>query len=296
MMGNFSPLMILLGLIVAVNAYFVIILIRDLARHWQEMKQEPANAKILPVTSPIIFFLSTFGISDFAISSALYPKLKWLSIKKLPGTLNTQCVVPVAVMALCYISVISVDIKTLIVCIVCQVLGAYLGPRYVVRLPANIIKTFIVVGLSVAVLMIIAGKFNWIPSGGDLTGLEGSKLVIAGVLLFCFGALNNIGIGSYALTMVTVYALGMDPAVAFPIMMGAATFSVPVASVQFIKFEQYSRKITLFTSTVGVLGVLAAVYLVKSLDTNMLQWLVVAVLIYTIVDMALSLSKRSEEK
>ncbi|WZU00935.1 hypothetical protein MGH68_15810 [Erysipelothrix sp. D19-032] len=57
---------------------------------------------------------------------------------------------------------------------------------------------------------------------------------------------NNIGIGSYALTSATVYALGMSPLVAFPIMMGACTFSVPIGSMQFIKLDSYSRKITLF--------------------------------------------------
>ncbi|HDL2733643.1 TPA: sulfite exporter TauE/SafE family protein, partial [Enterococcus faecium] len=100
-------------------------------------------------------------------------------------------------------------------------------------------------------------------------------------LLFVYGALNNIGIGSYALTMVTVYLLGLNPVAAFPIMMGACTFSVPIGSVQFIKFNEYSRKITLFTSTFGVLGVLVAVFLVKSLDTYILKWIVILVLLYS---------------
>ena len=116
-------------------------------------------------------------------------------------------------------------------------------------------------------------------------------LVSSGVLLFAYGALNNIGIGSYALTMATVYALGMNPAVAFPIMMGAATFSVPIGSMQFVKFGEYSRKITLFTSTFGVLGVLTAVYFVKSLNVGMLQWLVIVILLYTAVTMVLEMRK-----
>ena len=86
---------------------------------------------------------------------------------------------------------------------------------------------------------------NWIPSNGTASELYGGKLILAGFLLFVYGALNNIGIGSYALTMVTVYLLGLNPVAAFPIMMGACTFSVPIGSVQFIKFNEYSRKITL---------------------------------------------------
>ena len=117
------------------------------------------------------------------------------------------------------------------------------------------------------------------------------KLILAAALLFLFGALNNIGIGSYSLTMVTVYMLGLNPAAAFPIMMGACTFSVPVGSVQFVKFGEYSRKITLYTATFGVLGVLAAVFLVKNLNVTMLKWLVIVVLIYSAYSMLSSLMK-----
>jgi uncharacterized membrane protein YfcA len=64
-------------------------------------------------------------------------------------------------------------------------------------------------------------------------------------------------------------------------MMGACTFSVPVGSVQFIKLDEYSRKITFFAATFGVLGVLVAVFFVKSLDTYLLKWLVIFVLLYS---------------
>ena len=92
--------------------------------------------------------------------------------------------------------------------------------------------------------------------------------------------------------MVTVYLLGLNPIAAFPIMMGACTFSVPVGSVQFIKLDDYSRKIILFTATFGVLGVLVAVFLVKQLNTYLLNWLVVIVLLYSAYTM---LSKQKEE-
>ena len=136
---------------------------------------------------------------------------------------------------------------------------------------------------------------NWIPSNGTASELYGGKLILAGFLLFVYGALNNIGIGSYALTMVTVYLLGLNPVAAFPIMMGACTFSVPIGSVQFIKFNEYSRKITLFTSTFGVLGVLVAVFLVKSLDTYILKWIVILVLLYSAYTMLGSQLKKLQQ-
>lgn len=276
---------IILILIVIVNGIFAIKFLKDLIRNKQAMKKEPGSNLFLAISSSIIFFFSTFGISDFAISTILYRKKKLVEDTKLPGTLNTQCVIPVAVMALAFISVIKVEMTTLVVCIVAQIIGAYIGPRFVVKLSATVIRRFIGTGLVVATVLILAGKFNLIPSGGTATGLTGGKLIFAAICLFIFGALNNIGIGSYALTMVTIYGLGMNPAVAFPIMMGAATFSVPIGSMEFIKFGQYGRKITLFTSTFGLIGVLIGVYLVKGLDVSMLQWVVAAILLYSGVSM-----------
>lgn len=286
---------VLLTLIILVNGFFAFTFVKDLMSHKEEFKEEKANVKWLPFTSFIMFFLSTFGISDFAIGTVLYPKLGWVNMKKLPGTLNTQCVIPVAAMALSYISGVNVGIKTLAICIIAQVIGAYIGPKFVVKLPEDTIKKFVGVGLIIAAFLIFAGQVNWIQSNGTATELYGGKLVLAAFLLFIYGALNNIGIGSYALTMVTVYLLGMDPIAAFPIMMGACTFSVPIGSVQFIKFGEYSRKITLFTSIFGVLGVLVAVFLVKSLNTYMLKWVVIFVLLYSSYSMLAAQLKKGSQ-
>ncbi|MDO4911976.1 MAG: sulfite exporter TauE/SafE family protein [Lactobacillus sp.] len=262
------------------NAYFVVAFILDLKRH-PDFMQEKASSKGLPFTAFLIFFLSTFGISDFALGTAIYEKLNWVSIKKLPGTLNTTFALPVMTMALAYISNVQVDVLTLIVCIACQTLGAYIGPFLVVKLPEKTVKRIVGFGLILASILIVLGQLNLIPSDGTATGLTGIKLVIAGIALFIFGALNNLGIGCYAPTMITIYLLGMNPIVAYPIMMGGGSFSTPIGSVQFVKLDTYSRKVTLFTMIFGVLGVFVAVFLVKNLNVYMLKWILLVVLIYS---------------
>lgn len=284
-MDGINIVQVILILVVLVNGLFAIRFVLDVLQHKEGLKEEPGNPVAMAIVSFFMFFLSTFGISDFAIGSSLYPKAKWVSDKKLPGTLNTECVIPVAVMALAYISSIEVGLLTLVTAIVCQVVGAYVSPRYVTKLPANQIKRFVAAGLFIAAGLILAGKFGIYPSGGELSSLEGGSLIFFAVLCMLFGALNNIGIGSYALTMATVYAMGLNPSIAFPIMMGACTFSVPIGSMQFIKLDSYSRKITLFTSTFGVLGVLVAAFVVKSLDVSALLWVVVIVVLYSAITM-----------
>ncbi len=288
-------LKVILALIVLVNGAFAVTFIKDLIKNKTTVMKEPGNPIIMAVSQFAIFLLSTFGISDFAIGAALYPKAKWVEAKKLPGTLNTACVIPVAAMALAYISSIEVGLATLIVPIVAQVIGAYASPRFVVKLPVRTIKIFVSIGLITAAAIIFMGKMNIMPAGGVATSLDGGKLILLGILSLIYGALNNIGIGSYALTMATVYALGMSPSVAFPIMMGACTFSVPVGSMQFIKLDSYSRKITLFSATAGVIGVLVAAFVVKSLDVNVLQWVVLVVIIYSAISMLMSLKDKKSE-
>ncbi len=73
------------------------------------------------------------------------------------------------------------------------------------------------------------------------------------------------------------------------------SFSSTDWSVQFIKFDEYSRKITLFTSTLGVLGVLVAVFLVNSLDTYILKWIVILVLLYSAYTMLSSQLKKLQQ-
>jgi uncharacterized membrane protein YfcA len=63
-----------------------------------------------------------------------------------------------------------------------------------------------------------------------------------------------------------------------------------------IKLNNYSRKITLATSTFGVIGVLVAVFVVKSLDVSILQWIVLGIIIYSAVSMLLSLRKTPKQE
>ncbi len=271
---------ILIGIVI-VNGLFAYRFFADYIKHREEAKKEPGNPYIMACSSFTLYFLSTFGISDFALSTAFYRAMKWVEDKKLPGTLNTQCVIPVAVMALAYINSIEVDIWTLVLCIVSQTLGSYILPRFVVKLPISVIRKVMGFSLFIATGFILLGKMNLFPLGGDATGLRGVTLWVTVALFAIFGAMNTIGIGSYPFTMVTILAVGLNPKIAFPIMMGACTFSVPVGSMEYVRLGQYSRKITLFSSIIGIFGVLLAVFVVKSMDTSTLQWLVAVVLVYS---------------
>ena len=271
-------------IIILINIYFLAHLFHDLWQHRHHIMQEPASNFWEPVAMIIIYFLATFGVSDFALSTSFYHKTKWVSTKNLPGTLNIQDATPIFVTALIYLSTATVGLKTLITCVICQVIGAYLGPHLVAKLSAMVIKRGVIAGLLLAAGAILIGKLGLIPQNGTALQLSGWKLILTGGLLFIFGALNNLGIGCFALTVATVYAMGMSQVAAFPIMMCSSTCSVAIGSIQFIKIGNYSKKIALF-SFFGIIGVLIAAFLVKHLNIALLNWVVIAVLGYSAISM-----------
>jgi uncharacterized membrane protein YfcA len=276
---------IILALVALVNGYFAYLFIVDFIKHKSEAREERGSSLFYMGLGIISQFFSTFGVSDFAMCTVVYRFTKTVEDKKIPGTLNAQCVIPLAFMAMAYITVIKVDPATLVVLIIAQSLGSYLTPRIVVNLPVGKIRLGIGIGLLCAAFFILAGKIQLIPLTGNLTGFTGARLLAAALALFVFGALNNIGIGSYAPTMATLYGLGLDPRVAFPIMMGGAAFSCAVGAMEFLRLGGYYRKPTLWFSTVGLLGVAAAVYLVKSMNVDMIKWVVFVVVLYASGDL-----------
>jgi uncharacterized membrane protein YfcA len=105
---------------------------------------------------------------------------------------------------------------------------------------------------------------------------------------FALGALMMLGIGLYAPCMILVYLLGMNPAAAFPIMMGSCAFLMPVASLRFMRARTFHVEAAMGLILGGVPAVLIAGLIVKSLSLSAVRWLVVVVVIYTSLNMLLT--------
>ena len=75
-MDGINIVQVILILVVLVNGLFAIRFVLDVLQHKEELKEEPGNPVAMAIVSFFMFFLSTFGISDFAIGSSLYPKAK----------------------------------------------------------------------------------------------------------------------------------------------------------------------------------------------------------------------------
>jgi uncharacterized membrane protein YfcA len=124
-------------------------------------------------------------------------------------------------------------------------------------------------------------QLQWMPGGGELSGLTGAKLAFAVAVNAVLGALMTLGIGMYAPCMILVALLGMNPKVAYPIMMGSCAFLLPVCGVRFIRKERYNLKAALGLAIGGIPGVLAAAFVVKELPLEWVRWLVIVVAVYS---------------
>lgn len=278
---------LVIALIAIVNGIYAVFLFSDSFRRRDSLKSEKGHPLFLALYTCAAHFMGTFGLSDFAISVVVYRKLHLVEDPRLPGTLNTQCTIPVAVMAFAYISAIEVNRLTLIVCVLSQICGTVFGSKYVSFLNPSKLKMCMSAALLGTAFLMLAGKLGIIPGGGDSIGLTPGKLAVAAILIFIFGALNMIGFGSFAPTMATVYALGLSPVVAFPLMMVSSSLSLPMGSIKFVKSGNYSIKIAILSSVFGVLGVLIAIYFVKALDPSLLQWIMILIIAYTSVSVLL---------
>lgn len=274
-------ILVLLGM---VALWFAGVLFKDIYTNRKNLEKE-TNYSLNIIFGFFTDFFDTLGIGNFAPTTALLRIFKQVQDRVLPGTLNVSHTIPVILEAFLFLTVIEVEITTLIAMIVSSVAGAVLGAGFVVKLPERTIRLTMGITLIITAFFMMCGQMGWIKDlgTGNAMGLSGIKLAIGVAGNFILGALMTVGVGLYAPCMALVYMLGMSPKVAFPIMMGSCAFLMPPASVRFIKSGAYNRKVALGIISGGVFGVLLAVYIVKTLPINLLTWLVMGVILITAV-------------
>lgn len=231
-------------------------------------------------------FLDTLGVGSFAVTTSLYRPRATVPDRLLPGTLNVGHALPTIVQALIYVAIIEVDLPTLVLLIAASVLGAWFGADVVSRWPERTVRLVMSAALLGAAGLMLARLLDWLPRGGDATGLHGVLLGLGVAGNFTLGALMTMGIGLYGPCMILVSLLGMSPKVAFPIMMGSCAFLMPIAGMRFVRSGTYAPRPALGLALGGVPGVLIAAYVVKELPLDAVRWLVVGVAVFTAVSMA----------
>lgn len=240
-------------------------------------------------------FFDTLGIGSFAQQTAAFKFFHMVDDRVIPGTMNVGNTIATVTQAFLFMSAVKVEPLTLISMSIAAPAGAVLGAGVVCRMPRRKIQLGMGIGLLAVAITILAGLLNWFPLGGVAIGLLGWKLAVAVVMSFVFGALQTIGVGFYAPCMAMVYALGMHPKTAFPIMMTATAMLMAAGSARFVKENAYDPKAAVSLTVFGVLGVFLAAFVVKSLPLTVMKWLVLGVVLYTSIWMFVSARRKEPE-
>lgn len=275
------PKLILLLLLIGIAVWFIVIWALALRRSGEAKIPTPFQLVVGFITD----FLDTLGVGSFATTTSMYRVVKAVDDAKIPGTLNVGHALPTILQALIYITAIEIDLWTLWLLIASSVLGSYVGATFVTKLPKRAIQIGMGSALLIAVSFILAKLLGLVPPGGESLGLSGASMIIGIIGNFVFGALMTIGVGAYAPIMIMVSLLGMNQKAAFPLMMGSCAFLMPVASYRFVKSGKYDAQAALGLTLLGLPGVAIAAYIVKSMPTEVLNWMVVAIVIYTALSM-----------
>lgn len=276
-------------LLVIFSVCFVYIFVADIFKHRGRLEQ--VSWIKTGLIGFIVNFFDVLGIGAFAPQTALLKFTRQTSDKLIPGTMNVANTLPVLIQAIIFIQVVKVESVTLLVMFATAMFGAVLGANIMTKLSENKVRITMSVALLITACFIFANKMHWIEGEGDAIGISGWKLVLAGAINFFLGALMTAGVGLYAPCMALVYLLGMSPQVAFPIMMGSCAFLMPPAAYKFIRSDSYNKKAALGMALPGIIAVLIAAFVIKSLPVESLRWLVLLIILYTSLSMFLSAVK-----
>jgi uncharacterized membrane protein YfcA len=272
-----TTIAVLLAAVTALGVVFTVVFLRTAAKRG-ELRTNVESIGLGAATN----FFDTLGIGSFA------PTTAWIKFRGLvpdsfiPATLNVGHALPTVVQALIFLVILGVHVDPTLLasCIGAAVLGSLIGAPIVVRAPIRVVQGFVGVALLIAATLYAMRNLNLMPEGGMATGLPSPDMYVAIAVHFVLGALMAFGIGLYAPSLILLSLLGLDPRLAFPIMMSACAFLMPTTGFSFIKTDRIDLKLCLGMTLGGIPAVLVAALIVKEMPMVWLRWGVVVVVLY----------------
>jgi uncharacterized membrane protein YfcA len=245
------------------------------------------------VLGAVTNFFDTLGIGSFAPTTAWIRLRKMVPDSYIPGVLNAGHCLPAVAQGLIFINIVKVDPVLLAGCLTAAVAGSVVGVPIVVRLPVRAVQAVVGLALLIASSLYAMTNLGLMPGGGDALSLPLGALILVIAVHFVLGALMTFGIGLYAPSLILLSLLGLNPTAAFPIMMGACAFLMPVAGARFLRTDRIDLRVVTGLALGGLPAVLVAAFLVKSLPLTTLRWGVVAVVLYAGIQLLFTAARRA---
>nr|WP_290938017.1 sulfite exporter TauE/SafE family protein [Haliscomenobacter sp.] len=263
------------------TAGYSLVLINDVVKH----KGQLENSSWLKtgLIGFVVNFFDVLGIGAFAPQTALLKFSKQTEDRVLPGTLNVANTIPVLVQALIFITVVEVEPTTLILMLVSAAAGAILG-RCGVQIARK--KDPPDHGLCLA-------GYRWIyvcPQHGMDPGRRYSHWFAQYQVADCRAGqfyLRRLDDGGHWFVC-ALYGPGVCAGhvatSGIPDHDGLLRILMPRRPF-FIREGAHNRKAAIGMAIPGIVAVLIAAFIVKSLPLDTLRWVVIVVILYTSVVM-----------
>lgn len=229
-------------------------------------------------------FGDTLGIGSFATTTTAFRATHYIDDdRQLPGTLNAMHAIPVMVEALFFITAVKVELSTLLPMTTAAVVGAYVGTHVTKNWHAPTVQRVMSAALFIAVVIMIVRMITNPGADNALTvhGLHGWWLVLGIVFNLGVGILMTMGLGNYAPELIFFSLMGVNPAIAFPVMMLDAALIMPTTAWNVIKMDRISWRGFAGVTIGGILGVIVAAKFFTSMDVQLLKLLIIVVSLWT---------------
>ncbi|WP_273750251.1 TSUP family transporter [Leuconostoc mesenteroides] len=269
-------------LLVVVMIAMIIVVIRSYLLHRQPIFKRFGLGMLIGF---ITDFGDTLGIGSFATTTAAFRMTHYIDDdRKLPGTLNAVHAIPVMFQALFFITAVKVELTTLLPMTTAAVIGAYVGTHVTKKWHAPTVQRVMAVALLIAVIIMVVRMITTPGSNNSMGvhGLHGWWLILGIVFNFSIGVLMTMGLGNYAPELIFFSLMGVNPAVAFPVMMLDAALIMPTTALNVIKMDRVSWRGFAGVAIGGVLGVIVAAKFFTSMNVDLLNKLIVIVALWTI--------------
>jgi len=270
----------LFAALIATTIWFIWAWWRLAQKHRVDVPGEEGHTWYHSGVAFVMCFFDTLGIGNFATTTAAFKFRGSIPDEKIPGTLNIGYALPTVAQALIYMTIVQVDVWTLVLMIGASIAGAWLGAGVVAKWPRRKIQIGMGLCLIGAAVLMAMSALKIAPGAGEALGLAGLRMGLGLTGNFALGALMTLGIGLYAPCLILISLLGMSPAAAFPIMMGSCAFLMPIGGIRFVKEGSYAPRTAVVMSIAGIPATLIAAFIVKSLALDTVRWLVVVVVIF----------------
>ncbi|AHF19892.1 hypothetical protein LMES_1678 [Leuconostoc mesenteroides KFRI-MG] len=280
-------------LLVVVMIAMIIVVIRSYLLHRQPIFKRFGLGMLIGF---ITDFGDTLGIGSFATTTAAFRMTHYIDDdRKLPGTLNAVHAIPVMFQALFFITAVKVELTTLLPMTTAAVIGAYVGTHVTKKWHAPTVQRVMAVALLIAVIIMVVRMITTPGSNNSMGvhGLHGWWLILGIVFNFGIGVLMTMGLGNYAPELIFFSLMGVNPAVAFPVMMLDAALIMPTTALNVIKMNRVSWRGFAGVAIGGVLGVIVAAKFFTSMNVDLLNKLIVIVALWTIFGLVIDSMKKN---